>query len=622
MPFGYSGKIIRINLTTGEITKLEMEEDFYRIYMGGSNFGAYFLLKETDGDTDALSEDNILTISPSVTTGALISGVSRCCITSLSPETGAVGDTQVGGKIGPAIKQCGYDAIVIKGKSAKLSYILMDEEKVEIRDASFLKGKTILEVYDILASKHGKDNLSILQCGPAGEKRVRFACLIGDLNNTAGRTGMGAVFGSKNLRAIVFKGKAKLNFADKEGIRKLALLASKRIKTAEFPLVLHKYGTPGVFGFQANSGNIATHNYSCGFHPDFKNLDGKSFEPLIGAGHTTCPGCIIACRKKVKVDKPYQVTNRLGGPEFETLVLLGTNLEITDPIIVAKANELCNNYGIDTISMGSIASYLFESIENGLVSAKIVGNRKVGFKNPQSIIWLIEKVAKREGVGDVLAEGFNYAIGMLGKKTAKFAMQSKNHALPAHMPQVKPSQAIMYAVCPIGADHMSSEHDWLLEQSESCRGLGIFGEGDRNSVNLAKVRMTVYSQFYYSLLDTLCLCMFCWGPGNLFLYRELEDLLRFTTGWECTFWELMKVGERRINMMRQLNSKRGFSKKNDLLPARINLPLPSGPSKGKHIKKKDFNNMLKLYFELMGWDKVSGNPTAGKLKELGLEWTI
>jgi aldehyde:ferredoxin oxidoreductase len=330
---------------------------------------------------------------------------------------------------------------------------------------------------------------------------------------------------------------------------------------------------------------------------------------------------VVRCRKKVKATSPYPLTDKLGGPEFETLGLLGSNLDITDPAAVARASQLCGELGLDTISMGGLAGYVFECAQQGLIPPEALEGRKVGFSNPEDLFWLIEKTAARDGIGDVLADGFTAAIKKFGEKTAPYAVHVKNQGLAVHMPQVKPSQALMYAVCPIGPDHQSSEHDWLMEAGEDCLGLGIIGSGDKLSTNLAKVRMTVYSQYYYSLLDTLCLCMFCWGPGNLFSYRELEDLVRFSTGWHTTFFELMKAGERRINMMRQLNSRRGFTRKDDRLPERVFVPLPDGPSQGQHVDPDAFPKMLDAYYGFMGWDQKTGNPTQGKLMELGLDWT-
>ena len=627
MAKGYTGVILRVDLSTGAIEKAAFPEEFYRTYMGGGAVGAYFLLKETVGDTDPLGRGNVLTFAPSVTTGCAVSGVSRCSAVALSPVTNAIGEGQAGGDLGPVIKLAGYDAIVIAGRAASHSYLFIDNGHVEIRDAAHLSGCSVSEVYDLLTRECGVDGkrLTIAQCGPAGERLVRFASILADRNHAVGRTGLGAVMGSKNLRAVVVSAdrKKRMDFADPDGLKRLGALAGERLEKADFPATLRKHGTPGIVGFQSKAGNMATHNYSRGCHEGYATLTGQVFEEQIGAGQTTCYGCVIACRKRVRADAPYCVSDKLGGPEFETLSTLGSNLDIVDAAAVAKANELCNENGIDTITMGGLAAYLFESMERGCISPEKVDGKTVGFACPEDLFWLIERVAARQGVGDVLAEGFGACIRHFGVETAPFAVHCKGQGLPAHMAQVKPSQAIMYAACPIGGDHMSSEHDWLLAGGgELYRALGIIGKGNARSTDLAKVRMTAYSQHYYSLLDTLALCMFVWGPGNLFTYREVEDLVRCATGWECTFWELMKVGERRTNMMRQVNARRGFTRKDDLLPERVYEPLPDGPSKDAHVDRDVFPRMMDQYYGIMGWETESGNPSAAKLMELGLEWAL
>ncbi len=621
MPKGFTGKILKINLNTGEIEKLDFSRDFYRTYMGGGAVGAYFLLKDTNVATSPLEPDNILTIAPSITTGCNVSGASRCSVVALSPLTGAVGEGQAGGSIGPMIKRAGYDAIVIYGKAAELSYVFIDNNTVEIRKADQLKQKKISEVYEYFKGTLEKTRFSIIQCGKAGENKVRFASLMVDRNNVVGRTGLGAVLGSKNIRAVVVSSKAPVDFHDPAGLKEFNRIAKERLKTAGFPGILKKYGTPGVVSIQANGGNLASFNYKSGFHKEHNQLDGETFEPEIGAGKTTCVGCVIACRKRVSFETPYQVSDKLGGPEFETLSTLGSNLNITDAKAVAKANELCNEYGIDTITMGSIAGYLFESVETDSIHSAVSLENDYRFGQPEQLFDLIERVAAREGIGDVLADGFPAAIEKLGKSTAQYAIHCKGQGLPAHMAQVKPSQALMYAACPIGGDHMSAEHDWFLDpDDEDSRALGIFGDGDPKSTNTAKVRMTAYSQIYYGLLDTLALCMFVWAPGNIHNYRELENLVNFTTGWKTSLWELMKVGERKINMMRMINAKRGFTAKDDQLPQRLYEPIPDGPSKGACVDRKRFPEMLKKYYYFMGWDSQTGNPTDGKLLELGLDW--
>ncbi len=623
MAKGFTGTLLRVDLTRNTIEKVQMPEEFYRTYMGGTAFGAYFLLKELSGAVDAFDEKNIITIATGAATGAAVSGASRCCITALSPETGGAGDTQLGGSIGPMIKRAGFDAVVITGKAEKPSYLMVNDDAVEIMDAGHIRGKTILEAHDVLTKEHGTKNISILQCGPAGEKQVRFSCLMGDLNDAAGRGGMGAVFGSKNLRALVVKSSNMVEFADTAGLKALARIGSQRLPGSGFPETLKKYGTPGVLAPQAEGGNLATHNFSRSWHKDYLNLHGATYEKELAAGSTTCFGCVVSCRKKVKAELPWKVTDRLGGPEFETLGLLGSNLDITDPAAVAKANELCNNYGLDTISTGGVAAFLFECLEKGILSKDDCNGKDLGFNDPEGLFWLIEQIVNRQGIGDTLADGLVTAVEKLGKKTAPFAIHVKNKVPAVHMAQVKPSLALMYAVSPIGADHMSNEHDWLLSsQADISKGLGILGNGDASCADLNKVRMTAYSQYYYSLLDTLCLCMFCWGCGSLFTYRDLEDIVKSATGWDCTMFELMKVGERRVAMLRQINARQGFTAEDDTLPSRLFEKLPDGPAKGRCVDSKLWPEMKDQYYEILGWDRKTGNPKEGRLRELGLEWAL
>ena len=623
MAKGFTGSLLRVNLTAGTIETEEMPEEFYRTYMGGGAMGAYFLLKELSARIDAFDEQNIITIGTGVATGAAVSGASRCCVTAISPETGGAGDAQLGGSIGPMIKRAGFDAVVITGKAKTPSYLLLDGDTIQIREAGHLWGKTILEAHDGLTAEHGAKNISILQCGPAGERLVRFSCLMGDFNDAAGRGGMGAVFGSKNLRALVVKSTNKVEFDNPSGMKDLAKLCSQRMEGSGFPEILKKYGTPGVVGPQAEGGNLATHNFSRSWHEDYNNLHGATYEDTLSAGSTTCFGCVVGCRKKVKADSPWEVTDRLGGPEFETLGLLGSNLDITSPIAVSKANELCNNYGLDTITMGGVASYLFECLEKGILTKKECDGKTIGFNDPEGLFWLIEQIVNRQGIGDTLADGLVTAVEKLGKKTAPFAIHVKNKVPAVHMAQVKPSLALMYAVSPIGADHMSNEHDWLLSsEADISKGLGILGGGDTSCADLNKVRMTVYSQYYYSLLDTLSLCMFVWGIGSLFTYRDLEDLVKASTGWDTTMFELMKLCERRITMLRQINARQGFTVADDTLPQRLFEALPDGPAKGRCVDADAWPVMVSQYYEFLGWDAQTGNPTEASLRELGLEWAI
>ena len=367
----------------------------------------------------------------------------------------------------------------------------------------------------------------------------------------------------------------------------------------------------------------ATHNFSRSWHEDYLNLHGATYEDKLSAGSTTCFGCVLSCRKKVKADGPWPVTDRLGGPEFETLGLLGSNLDIMDPVAVSKANELCNNFGLDTITTGGVASYLFECLEKGILTEADCDGQSLGFGDPEGLFWLIDKIVNRQGIGDTLADGLVTAVEKLGQATKPYAIHVKNKVPAVHMAQVKPSLALMYAVSPIGADHMSNEHDWLLSsEADFSKGIGILGGGDTSCSDLNKVRMTVYSQYYYSLLDTLCLCMFPWSCGSLYSYRDLEDLIKAATGWETTMFELMRVGERRITMLRQINARQGFTAADDKLPERLFQPLPDGPAKGRCADKDAWPAMVNQYYGFLGWNPDTGNPESGRLKELGLEWAV
>ncbi|NOZ86526.1 MAG: aldehyde:ferredoxin oxidoreductase [Deltaproteobacteria bacterium] len=620
---GYTNRVLEVDLKEKTVRTRAPGPELLRMYLGGGGLGSYFLLSKGAAKEDPLGPGNVLTIAPGVTTGAKVSGVSRFSVTAISPLTGCIGDGQAGGDFGPWLKRAGYDAIIITGKADSAVYLYVDQNRAQIRDASHLSGHRVSVVLDKLEHDLGKQDLAILQCGPAGEKLVRFACLVSGRNDVIGRTGMGAVFGSKNLRAVVVKAGSGVSFADGQGLSALNRKAAKRLADTGFPSVLRKYGTPGVVAAQAKAGNLCTRNFTRGSIEGFEKLDGSNFEAEIGAGSRTCYGCVVACRKRVKSSGKYNISDALGGPEFETLGMLGSNLEITDPMAVAKANELCNEYGMDTITMGGIASYLCEAMDREIITAKDLDGIGLAFGNPDALFELIHKVGKRQGVGDILAEGFEAAITRMGEDTRAFAVQTRNQAFAVHMPQVKPSLSIIYATNPFGPDHQSSEHDWLLAAGgDICRGLGITGSGDASSVGPAKVRMTAFSQIYYSLLDTLGLCQFCWGPGSLFSYRELEDLVNYSTGWDITFHELLAAGERRINLMRWINHLRGFGAGQDKLPERVFEALGEGPSKGRKVNRKEFETMLHQYYAIMGWEQSSGVPGEGKMLSLGLEWTL
>jgi aldehyde:ferredoxin oxidoreductase len=559
--------------------------------------------------------------APSVLTGAAVTGVSRFSITAKSPLTGAIGDTQCGGAWGAKLKHSGYDAIVIKGRANSPVYLWIDQGQTEIRDARHLWGKTTGEAQKMIRQEVNDNKVEIAQIGPAGENLVRFGCITGGLSHFAGRTGMGAVMGSKNLKAIAVRGNRTYSFSDEEGVKALAKKGAEAFKKSELHQNFQKYGTSMGISWFKKIGQIVTRNFQSGQFEMTDEITGEKLTETMLKETDTCWSCVVRCKRVVEMTEPYQIKAQYGGPEYETISMLGSNLGIGDLAAICKANEICNKYTMDTISVGAMIAFAMECFEEGIITEKDTSGLKLNFGNSEAALEVLEMIALRKGIGDVLADGYQRVISLWGEACRKFAIQVKNQAFPAHMPRVKPSMALMYAVNPFGADHMSSEHDWIAAADvDLARGLGITDFTEPENLNEVKVRATMLSQFYYSLMDTLTLCDFCWGPGGLYSYRDIDDIVESISGWKVTFWELLKAGERRVNLMKAFNTREGLDRTQDVLPERVFEPLPEGPSKGKKIDKDQLESAIDAYYAMMNWDIKTGHPNRGKLIELGLGW--
>jgi aldehyde:ferredoxin oxidoreductase len=618
---GYNGKILKVDLTTGQIAIEENEPGFYRTYLGGSLLGSYFVYRETEAGVDPLAAGNVLVLAPSVLTGAAVTGLSRFSITAKSPLTGAIGDTQCGGAWGAKLKHAGYDAVVIKGRANSPVYLWIDQGRAEIRDARHLWGQTTGQTQKMIHAELDDPKIEIAQIGPAGENRVRFACVTAGLSHFAGRTGMGAVMGSKNLKAIAVRGDRSYSFSDEEGVKALAKKGAQAFKNSELHQNFQKYGTSMGISWFEKIGHIVTRNFQSGQFEMTADITGEKLTETLLKATDTCWSCVVRCKRVVEMTEPYQIEAQYGGPEYETISMLGSNIGVGDLAAICKANEICNKYTMDTISGGGMVAFAMECFEAGIITEKDTGGLKLNFGNSEAALKLLEMIALREGIGDILAEGYPKAVSLWGEACQKFAIQVKNQAFPAHMPRIKPAMALMYAVNPFGADHMSSEHDWIAAADvDLSRGLGITDFTEPENLDQTKVRATMLSQFYYSLMDTLTLCDFCWGPGGLFSYRDIDQVVESITGWQVTFWELLKAGERRVNLMKAFNAREGLDRSQDRLPQRVFEPLPEGPSQGKKIDKDQLKSAIDAYYAMMNWDIETGRPNPGKLLELGLGW--
>ena len=625
MPYGYNGKILHVDLTRGALEVEEPGETFYRMYLGGSALGMYYALNLIPPGADPLGPENVLIVSLGVTTGAAISGQSRVTATAKSPLSGAIGDAQAGGFWPAEAKSAGFDAFVIKGQADKPLYLWVHDGEAELRDASHLWGRITGEVQAAIQDELDDPKIEVLQCGPAGEKGVRFACLINMSNRANGRTGMGAVMGSKKLKAIAVRGHKRPEVADRQALTQLARWGAENFPKSDiYGMGLH--GTAGVLASQHKSGGLPTRNWSSGVFEGYKTLSGETMSDTILKERDTCYACVVRCKRVVETEwQGHKVDPQYGGPEYETLATFGSYCGVADLSAVAYANQLCNMYGLDTISCGSTIAFAMDCFEQGLLTAEDTGGLELRFGNAAAMTGLVEQIARREGLGDLLAEGAARAAQRIGQGAKELAVVVKNHDLPAHMPEVKRSLALIYAVNPFGADHQSSEHDPSYESGfehyqDRLAMLDLLTQQPVGSLGPEKIRYALYTQRLYSLMDSINVCQFVWGPAwQLYNPNQLVEMARAVTGWDLSLWELMKVGERRLNMMRAFNAREGLTREQDVLPPKLSKPKKGGPSDGALIEPAELEKAKDIYYAMSGWDE-QGIPTRAKLEELSLGW--
>jgi aldehyde:ferredoxin oxidoreductase len=637
MAHGYHGKILHVDLTQGKFEVEEPGESFYRKYLGGSALAMHYLLKDMPAGADPLGLDNILVLALSVVTGASISGQSRLTATAKSPLTGAIGDSQGGGFFPAELKFAGFDALVIKGRSPQPVYLWIHDGQYELRDASHIWGSITGEAEKTIRDELGDNKIEIMQIGPAGENAVRFAGIFNNSNRANGRTGMGAVMGSKNLKAVAVRGKDRPTPADKGRLSELAKWGAANLADSDIA-GLAKYGTNETTGSNQSSGTLPTYNYNSGVFDGWEKIDGPIMYDTVlrGAaegkqdklGRDTCYACTVRCKRVVEIEEgPYQVDPYYGGPEYESTSTFGNYCAIDNLAAICKANEICNKYGMDTISCGATISWAFEAFNEGKLTLEDTDGLDLSWGNAESMVILTEKIAKREGFGNILAEGSERAAKKIGRGTEEYLITFKGQEAPAHMPRVKRSLAVVYATNPFGADHQSHEHDPAIEDDfeyyeERLAVLGFTKGVEPRTLNKEKMRFTVATQRLYAAMDCLNICQFVYGPAwQLYGPEDIVNLVQAVTGWDdFSYTEIEKVGERRINMMRVFNAREGFDRQQDLIPEKLFKPLKGGASDGWKLDKEEIEKAMDDYFELSGWDVARGLPTVETLENLDLSW--
>jgi aldehyde:ferredoxin oxidoreductase len=626
---GLRGRIAHVDLSRCVIEIETPSESFFRKYLGGSAMGMYYILKGTKPGIDPLGPENVLTLFVSLLTGAPISGQSRMCANSLSPLVDGIGDAQCGGFFPAEMRFSGFVGVVVTGKASSPVYLWLHDGQAELRPAGHLWGKTTSQVDDALKAEFGDDKIEIAQCGPAGEKLVRLAAIINMGNRANGRTGLGAVMGSKNLKAVVVRGTSKkLEWADGRRINEMARAGAGEVENSADMLGLQEYGTAGVVAAQHFTGTLPTHNYNAGQFEYYEQLQGESMADTILKANDTCYSCAVRCKRVVEAEwAGRRVERRYGGPEYETIATFGSYCDVKELEAVALANQLCNDYGLDTIGTGATVAWTMECHEKGLLTEQEIGF-PAPFGDASAMIRLTEAIATRSGIGDILANGSRRAAQLMGKGR-DLLITVKGAEAPAHMPQAKRSLALIYAVNPFGADHQSSEHDPAIEDGASglyMKRLKLMGFDHTlapRSLDAQKVRFVLESQKFYSFLDTAALCQFVWGPAwTLFGPQETVDFVRAATGWDdFTLDELLEIGERRLNMLRICNARLGIGRQADRLPEKFYRPLTGGgPTDGVALRPDEVEKAVQEYYALAGWDQDTGIPRLETLQRLGLEW--
>ena len=617
MPYGYNGKILRVNLSNGQTSVEEPNEVFYRTYFGGRGFIVHYLLKELKSGIDALSPENKLIFATGVFTGSPLAGSGRNSVGAKSPLTNGYGEAEAGGFWGAELKRTGYDGIIIDGKADHPVYLFIDGEEVQIRDARQLWGKTTAESYEAIIQELDDKRIRVAQIGPAGENLVRLACIINDLKHSAGRSGMGAVMGSKNLKAIAVRGRQTPQMANPEKVQSFVKWFGKAY--TDLSGGMYDVGTSGGVLYFNKNGALPTRNFQQGTFEGAEAISGTKMRDTILVGRGNCFACPVRCKREVEVKGKYNVTPLYGGPEYETLGALGSNCGIDDLAAIAKANELCNAYSLDTIGVGTTIAFAMECFENGLITEKDTDGLRLTFGNAEAMVKLVEMIGMRQGIGNLLAEGSLRAAKSIGNGAERFAMQIKGQELPMHEPRFKPGMGIGYAISPTGAEHMMSIHDDTYTKAggdlKKVNTLGILEPIPLNDLGPKKIRLMTYMNHWQSFLNCLDMCFFM--PYD---FNQVQEMVRGITGWNCSLWELLKIGERATTMARVFNLREGLTADNDCLPDRMFTPQTSGPLAGKAINRDDANTAIHLYYEMMGWDVATGIPIRAKLEELGVGW--
>lgn len=613
MWYGYAGKVLKIDLTEEKIEVEELDREIAQNYMGGRGLGMKYLYDSMDPSVDALSPENALVFVTGPLTGTGAPAAGRYMVMTKGPLTGAIAESNSGGNFAVAMKYAGFDLILLKGKSKNPVYLYVDDDHVELRDAKHLWGKQTTDTEkSIIAETDPRARVACI--GPAGENLVKFACVMNDLGRAAGRSGVGAVMGSKNLKAIAIKGTGGLKVADSMGFYDIMMQVRNEFD-AEYPEEFHQTGTPGVLPLVQEVGALPYKNFQHGQNPNWQKLEGERLADTLSTKKRkgmACPSCPVACGRVTRVTDPVFASEGVG-PEYETIGLLGSSCGVDDLGAVSKAGFICNEMGMDTITAGASIACAMELYEKGFLPEEDIG-MPLKWGDAHVVVDLCEKIGTRDGFGDILAEGSYRFAEKYGHP--EFHMGVKKLEFASYDCRALQGQGLGYATNSRGACHIRGEvHDLSMYE---CLNWRITKDKGIEKVDPLEWKdkpiLAKDVQDWFCIVDSNGMCNFMNFMGMD--EEKLMELVETATGLDLGGYEgLMKIGERIFNLERMFNLEAGLTGADDTLPKRmLEEPMPEGPAKGMVVH---LDEMLPEYYKSRGWSS-KGIPEDEKLKELGL----
>lgn len=618
---GFEGKVIVIDLERNSIKGVFADKRHLSLFLGGRGYASFLLYQMVKRGIDAFSPENPLIFGTGPFTGAIWPSSSRFVVAAKSPATGGLGYANAGGFFGPYMRFSGADFMIFKGKARYPVFISIINEEFRIRSAADAWGKTVYEAEKILKEEVGDKRASVACIGPAGEKKVRFASIICDEGRVAARTGMGAVMGSKLVKGIVVSGESEIKVEPKnpERFRRASKEAFSKVVNNPILGGFGKYGTSIILLPKNDGGDLPTKNHYDGVFDGAYEISAEKIHKLLGIVPSSCFSCPVRCGRKLKLKSKGE---EFEGMEYETIASLGSNCGNSNARSIAEMNYICNDLGLDTISTGVVIAWAMECYEKGLLTKEDLG-LKLEWGDHEAMKEIIRIIAYREGFGDLLAEGVRRASKKIGRSTERYAMHVKSLEIPMQQPRTVKMFALGHATSNRGADHLYALpticYPWFREIARKQLGLSDEELDELNDLDSwkKKAKAVVFSENICAVADSLGLCKFPLVESFAVPITILVEGYNALVGSNLTSIDILRAGERIVNLERMFNVREGFSRKDDLLPERFLAErLPSGPSKGSVV---ELNHMLEEYYELRGWDPSSGIPRKEKLKELDLD---